>query len=93
VNPNVHGGPAFPSLKGLSHAPQYFNDSSAKPAFDAQSSGGMTLRDWFAGQAMMGMLASGNGEKFPIHQDILMAGWSYQAADAMLAAREASNDQ
>lgn len=49
---------------------------------------GMTLRDWFAGQALCGMMANpdrvGNNIKF--------IGWAEQAffyADAMLAARSA----
>lgn len=39
---------------------------------------GMTLRDWFAGQA----LASYNGASPHV------ADWAYKVADAMLAARE-----
>ena len=63
------GGPAFP-VQGL-RGPDV--------------SDGMTLRDWFAGQALKGMLASseytGTCEEF--------AGWAYQHADAMLAERSA----
>lgn len=50
--------------------------------------GGMSLRDWFAGQALAGM------------QVMTLEGWTnkdiglqaYSIADAMLAAREAPND-
>jgi len=47
---------------------------------------GMTLRDWFAGQALAG-IASISSENFslPPHEE---AEWAYQRADAMLAARE-----
>jgi hypothetical protein len=58
-------------------------------------SDGMSLRDWFAGQALAGMLAmpsdtdSGNfhnncGEPF-----VGAAGYAYRMADAMIAARKA----
>ena len=46
---------------------------------------GMTLRDWFAGQAMQGMLADGSAwETAKLARD------AYKAADAMLAERERS---
>ncbi|UNY40277.1 hypothetical protein KLEP181_gp33 [Paracoccus phage vB_PmaP_KLEP18-1] len=46
---------------------------------------GMTLRDWFAGQALAGIsanyeLGNADGET--------QARWAYKAADAMIAARE-----
>ena len=48
---------------------------------------GMTLRDWFAGQALAGILAeSASGSEEGI------ASVAYAMADAMLKAREASND-
>jgi len=44
---------------------------------------GMTLRDWFAGQALSGMISSseytGTCEEF--------SNWAYQHADSMLAER------
>lgn len=52
---------------------------------------GMTLRDWFAGQAMAGMLSGGIADTIP-HDDIGggsdVAGFAYQYADAMIAARK-----
>lgn len=44
---------------------------------------GMTLRDWFAGQALAGLLVNA----IPVHLDI-DAKNAYAAADAMLAARK-----
>lgn len=57
---------------------------------------GMSLRDWFAGQALiaLGNLAPFNENGTPIAWTDLVeirrrrAEWAYQQADAMLAARE-----
>lgn len=51
-----------------------------------QQAGGMSLRDWFAGQALAGRLAHGfiSRSDAPIHARAV-----YEVADAMLAAREA----
>jgi len=59
------------------------------PAFPIETTAtpwaeGMTLRDWFAGQALAGMLAHGIGPSGPA--DVAWA--AYQAADAMLEARK-----
>jgi hypothetical protein len=43
---------------------------------------GMSLRDWFAGQAMQGELSSGSRQDFDDLADV-----SYRMADAMLKAR------
>ncbi len=69
-----NGGPAFPIplQKGQSyqgHAP----------------CDGMTLRDYFAGQALMGLIAKGEDE---LNTDA-RAVEAYNLADAMLRAREA----
>jgi hypothetical protein len=69
------GGPAFP-LNSPSGSPEYM------PARD-----GMSLRDWFAGQALAGLLANGND--WPTHGQVQDAAASaYALADAMLRARE-----
>lgn len=52
------------------------------------ATGGMTLRDWFAGQALNvigGMYASGEIEVSDNHH---VANMAYSLADAMLAERE-----
>lgn len=60
------GGPAFPSLE----------TDTCLPLF------GMSLRDYFAGQALVGILANGDAESCPD-----AAKGSYAIADAMLAER------
>lgn len=81
------GGPAFPykvidcSIKGA-------------PAIRWNQSG-MSLRDYFAGQALAGWLAHGSVARIIEQHNTsaagaltVLAGGCYQAADAMLAARE-----
>jgi hypothetical protein len=48
--------------------------------------GGMTLRDWFAGQALSGMMANSQGNR-QFHEGH-WAEYAYTQADAMLAARK-----
>jgi hypothetical protein len=68
------GGPAYPS--GL--------DSSTETAWPVNE--GMTLRDYFAGQALAGLIASKlHSLAFATQDD---AAYCYGVADAMLAARE-----
>jgi hypothetical protein len=68
------GGPAFPTHENV-------ND----PRTDGfHSVSGMTLRDWFAGQALMGQIARGADYEKPSHA----AEDAYDLADAMLAARQ-----
>ena len=68
-----HGGFAFPQ-------------SNPDVAYSDYIGGGMTLRDWFAGQALMGLMAC--GEAHNEHTSLVTAAASYQMADAMLKARE-----
>jgi hypothetical protein len=46
----------------------------------------MTLRDYFAGKALQGLMSKVKPEE---HWADYRAKWSYEAADAMLKAREA----
>jgi hypothetical protein len=66
------GGPAFadPARARSSH----------------HSHKGMTLRDWFAGQAVHGLLEQAH--VFEIQDDWWIAERAYRIADAMLAERE-----
>lgn len=62
------------------------NGGAAFPRADdvANSNAGMSLRDWFAGQALTGILADENH----IGSYNSLAQFSYQIADAMLEARK-----
>jgi hypothetical protein len=61
------------------------NDYSYEP------NDGMTLRDWFAGKALQGWLASfgPDAECKPVR----VAEFAYEVADAMLAARARKEDE
>lgn len=77
------GGPAFPC--------------GYHPDGNSADQGGMSLRDWFAGQALVGVMASHRpGDDWPAKaaarqgvepQDVIAAG-AYDIADAMLKARK-----
>lgn len=66
---------------------------SAFPVEDQGTHGtyGMSLRDWFAGQALSGILAGGFADTIP-HDDVNggfdAAFFAYQYADAMIATRK-----
>jgi hypothetical protein len=66
---------AFPVFDSLSHGEGYYCRDC-----------GMTLRDWFAGQALV------TGD-YPNHNPKMIAAWCYEVADAMLAKREADFNQ
>ena len=59
------GGPAFPKPPS---------------SFTATVQNGMSLRDWFAGQAIVGLAMDKNPAD-------MIAEWAYAVADAMLEAR------
>ncbi len=73
------GGPAFPGMNYISQ------EGKKNPE-------GMTIRDYFAASALQGLL--GNSE-FHVAADVesevpnAIAKYAYEAADAMLKAREA----
>lgn len=48
---------------------------------------GMTLRDWFAGQALVGLM-----QKDPWADPMMLASYAFNAADAMLAARKETDN-
>ena len=71
------GGPAFP-------VPEHLDERGN----GHEQSIGMTLRDWFAGQALASMTIAPDYSKGPCNAS--MADRAYHIADAMLAAREAA---
>lgn len=72
------GGPAFPRPLSTFTAP----DDSNYTAIEQE---GMTLRDYFAGQALVGLVANRDPED---PSPGLAAVWAYLYADAMLAERD-----
>ena len=80
------GGPAFPTRgEDFIEGPQGRGPQSA---WGMEPKQGMSLRDWFAGQAMAGMLA--NGAIIDTHnanEQMWIALHAYAQADAMIAAR------
>jgi hypothetical protein len=78
INLHAEGGPAFPvSIPGCGDNGWH----------------GMTLRDWFAGVAMQGMMANSEGAPSLVAEakspSKAIAGMAYMIADEMLAARVA----
>ncbi|KAA1718407.1 hypothetical protein VKY16_14185 [Klebsiella variicola] len=66
-------------------------ENNGGPAYPTQGYEGLTLRDYFAGQAMQGWLASyPESNQYPVatHHENMVAELSYLMADAMLKARE-----
>ena len=73
-NTNTNGGPAFPILQ----------DGCQFPRAE-----GMTLRDYFAGQAISQIIATcANDTTHGMTKADYFAGRAYEIADAMLKARE-----
>ena len=70
------GGPAFPMQVRLANGTDNFS--------------GMSLRDWFAGQALQGMLSNpanyGSGHEW--RDDATVAEQSYEIADDMIKDRK-----
>jgi hypothetical protein len=67
-----NGGPAFPSV----------GEGFGNPSYSAP---GMTLRDWFAGQALASMGIEYTSDRFNLAS---VSNCAYAYADAMLRARE-----
>ena len=73
------GGPAFPCEEQIRYKGE---------VCDTKTFPGMTLRDWFAGKALAGLVAQFEPRAFDWRFDDA-ARESYRFADAMLKAREA----
>lgn len=74
------GGPAFPVPL-----------NPGQPWQGMAPCDGMTLRDYFAAKAMAAMIPLADATSMEWHNWDMLAGAAYAQADAMLAAREASN--
>jgi len=72
------GGPAFPCEA------RHTESRDGKWVDRWIPEGGMSLRDYFAGQALVGFLLVSDCRDNPAKA----AAWSYEQADAMLKARE-----
>lgn len=72
--------PAFPRFTTVTH-----NDSGRISSLHIDQPG-MTMRDYFAGQALMGLLSSGGHDSTFFNIEVLMNN-TWVIADAMLAER------
>ena len=81
MNTPHDGGPAFPVTE--------IHTSPKGEVERLAVSPGMSLRDWFAGMALQGILAKPELYR-PSHAKA--AGYAFSQADAMLAARERKED-
>ncbi len=75
------GGPAFPMVLNVE-----LNPDSNRTLGSIESTEGMSLRDWFAGMALNGLLS---GEHFSLKNEVIVK-MSYELADATIAQREKS---
>lgn len=72
------GGPAFP-------VPMFTRQADGQPMSSVEfEMGGMSLRDWFAGQALVGLLVNFSEH---IHSMNACVDLAYDAADKMIKAR------
>jgi len=78
------GGPAFPRAGFLS---EIETPEQVIAQYENKPEQGMTLRDYFAGQALAGILSSDNKPEC----DDRKAEWAYSLADSMLFFRKESN--
>lgn len=74
----IDGGPAFPTTEW---------GRTQDGSVAQQSIGGMSLRDWFAGQVLAGLWANPRDDYTVAREDKAVE--AYRQADAMLAARNA----
>lgn len=75
------GGPAFPTI--VTSLERRYRNEPHRFTADYTSEGGMTIRDWFAGQALAGFI-----NHFGLDGQKHAASFCYQYADAMIAERK-----
>jgi hypothetical protein len=78
MNQTNDGGPAFPHLR------RHVGPNTYEPLAE----GGMSLRDWFAGNIIQGMFANPSLLNREGSFQAVNFSTAFQAADAMLAARK-----
>ena len=83
------GGPAFPleRLQASGLAMEAADDEKRFMYLQARATCGMSLRDWFAGQALAGLLAAGTYPNFEYSGDTTLASQCYLLARAMVIER------
>ena len=86
MRPN--GGPAYPNI---TTGPKY-TERGTPYGEQIYSVGGMTLRDYFAGQALAGIMQYDSTGLTVDGVVLLNAKNAYRLADAMIAEREANRD-
>lgn len=79
------GGAAFPRFQ-REHIYRDAYDRSGEEQFIPKD--GMSLRDYFAGQALAGIIAAYTGVDLPLPDDDTAAARAYSYADSMLTKRE-----
>ena len=87
------GGPAFPERR-MTHVTI---GAHGEGVAAYENVGGMSLRDWFAGQALAGMLTMPEHDNGNFHTNcgeafIGPARYAYRMADAMIAARKSGGE-
>lgn len=87
------GGPAFAAQTvQWSRVPNGYSPQDGVTETTTKTTGGMSLRDYFAAQALAGMFAYYNGPSGDFHTNSSAeknAEYAYEQADAMLKARSA----
>jgi hypothetical protein len=84
TTPKDNGGPAFPSEQMTG----YISDGFQSPQPVWKTVGGLTVRDWFAGQALQGVLMGGGRKRPPSVSISEWASWeAFDIADAMMKER------
>lgn len=85
TTPKNDGGPAFPVIETIDA--DSFGGASGNPKHYVNSTNGMSLRDWFAGMALQGMLAADFMKSSAGQTPSVRALHAYQYADAMISER------